>query len=707
MRTRRSGIANLVGAVFFILIVVLMVGALAAMFGTFNSFIDGQHNSAQTTQQAQQASLNVQNLTYGGLTSYNGFSYDASGTVTLNANTLQQPLLPITNMNFTSGMEGWTTSHTYKVVTDTATVQLSPQDITYNNTYPSTTDSSPTSLTFSLNVINNNAAGSPYQIAKVSLLVDQNWGVPTPQPVIFNWGATPLATSPPSVVGNNITWLSSLPFDIGAGANQIFTWTASVPQTYGTFYDTVIVSWLKNNAAPYIDSGIATTNSTVGQTEVSDSGTLGTSIAYINPAPLGTASSGLTAGYDSNALTTSSLSGPGSLYLNFAPSANSVPITDGQQLTATTTFTTSFALDTATTQDIATAGCCSLTWESNFDSVSSARNSLIVYQAYLTSPPIPGYPNGIIEALPIGGTSCGSSPSSYDYLNPTAVNNFGSTGWLLDKVCFNPSTVIPAWLNAGGHWYTGTYTLQIVVTTTMPGSLPQTAGYPPQISINLDDIGLAFKQTATTYYGTSTFQIPTGLNFNQIQGMEVGINATGANQNTTIYAYVTDNSRPEFSPLDWVQIGSASFVNSGVIDSVNGLPNAAYYVNTTSHTQGGKPEVGDLVVRVNATSSVATAPYAVNLQVYAVIQTFNQTRIAVELQNQSPTPIRLLSMVITGPGAALTVPFSPTVPYFYIGSGEKIVLPETFTWIPGQTYTVTVTTASGLTFSSSFAAPLA
>jgi hypothetical protein len=702
--------------------------------------------------------------------------------VTLNANVNHQPLLPITNMNFTGSMEGWTTSHAYNVVTDTATVQISPQDINL-------TGSSAASVPFTLTVINDNPVASHYQIAKVSLLVDQEWAVPTPQPVTGNWGATSIATSVPTVVGNNVTWVSVGLIGLGGDGNvacnafncQNFNVIATIPQAYGTFYDTVVVSWLNTNALPYTDTGIATVNSTITGIGAAQSGTLGTSTAQINPAPAGTAPSGLTAGYDSNALSTTSLSGPGSMYLDFKPSANSVPLTDGQQLAATANFTTAFSLDYKTVNNIVTAGCCTLTWESSLDSVNAQRNSLILYQAYLTSPPIPIstgtttggtsptvlqdtaggwaagawvgdyllytagpamgqsakitansatsittaafnpaptvaggdafiitiHPKGLTYELPVGGTSCGASPNPDDYVNPTTGNEFGPTGWVEGHVCFNPSTGNPAWLN-GSIWYTGKYTLTIAVTMTVPGALPQTAGYPPQVSIHLDDVGLAFKQTATTYYGKTTFQIPTGLNYNQIQGMEVGINATGATQNTTIYAYVTDNSRFVYNPTDWIQIGSASFVNAGVIDSVSGLPNAAFYVNTTSHVQGVQPEVGDLVVRVNATSSVPLkAPaisYTVQLSVYAVIQTFNQTRIVVELQNQSPTSIRLLSMVITGPGAALTSNFATN---FYFSPGQKLVLPETFTWIPGQTYTVTVTTSNGLTFSRSFAAPLA
>src|ERR1039458_7517994 len=150
MRTRRSGIANLVGAVFFIIIVVLMVGALVAMFDRFNGAVDSQHTSGQNTLAAQQQAVGVQNLVFGGLTSYDGFKYVANGVVTLTANTEQNPILPISNMNFTGNMDGWTTSHSYSLVTDSAVVQDFPQYITYNNTSPATQP-----VSFTLKVQNN------------------------------------------------------------------------------------------------------------------------------------------------------------------------------------------------------------------------------------------------------------------------------------------------------------------------------------------------------------------------------------------------------------------------------------------------------------------------------------------------------------------------------------------------------------------------
>jgi hypothetical protein len=501
-------------------------------------------------------------------------------------------------------------------------------------------------------------------------------------------------------MGNNITWVSSLPFDIGSfGGSQTFQWSANVPQSYGTFYHTVVVSWLRNNVHPFLDTAIATVNTTVTQSEVSRTGTFGTSTALINSAKSGTSSSGLTAGYDTNALQTSSESGPGSMYVDYKPSFSSVPIADGQQLTGTVDFTTSFSLDSATASGLAATTCCTLSWASSLDSVSTPRNSLVMYQVYLTNP------SGIAMALPVGGTSCGVSPNSQDYVNPTAFNDFQPSGWVFSHVCFNPGTSLPAWLKTSTSWYPGIYTLTIAVTMTVPGAFVQNAGYPPEVSIHLDDIGLALKPLTTTSYGSATFQIPTGLNVNQVQGLELGVNATGASQNTTVYAYVADNSRTIYNAPLWVQVGSASFSNGGTIDSVNPLPNAAYYVNTTKHVQSGQPEIGDVVVKVNAISSVPSAlRYTVKLSVYAVIQTINQSRAVVELTNLSNAPIKLLSMVITGPDAALSSSFPSN---FYFGPGQKTDLQVNLAWTPGQVYTVTVTTSSGLTFSRSFAAPLA
>ena len=115
--------------------------------------------------------------------------------------------------------------------------------------------------------------------------------------------------------------------------------------------------------------------------------------------------------------------------------------------------------------------------------------------------------------------------------------------------------------------------------------------------------------------------------------------------------------------------------------------------------------VGLLDVRVNATSSVSlgVGSYPVNLVVWAVIQTFNQTQAVVEFKNLGSSSVNLLNVVITGPGGGVTSSFAQN---FYLSSGQEIVLPENLNWLPGQIYTVTVTTTSGETFAHSFTAPL-
>jgi hypothetical protein len=697
VRKSRSGIANLVGAVFFILIVVLMVGALGTMFGTFNTFVGGQHTSNQQTLQAQQASLNVQDLVFGGQTSYAGFHFTKSGTLTGALNAGQNPILPVTNMNFTGGMQGWSMTQSYSGVTDNATVTNGPQTIPLS----STGCLAPVAATmcFTLVVTNNNSAGSPYQIAKVSVLADTNFAVPSPQPpssLTSNWGPSRLLPNHlPMVVGNNITWVSAYPaFVLGGGASQPFVWSATLPPTVGIFYVTVVVSWIDVLAAPpnpFTDTAIATVNSTISSTATLQAGT---STAVIAKTPSGQAG-GISAGYTGGTTTTSSASGPGSLYFDFEPSVNSAPISDQQQLSGTVTFSTSFYLDTATANNIVASGCCTFSWETSLNQITSVQNPLIFYKVSVTSPA------GVTFLLPIGGKSCGASPTNppINSVNPTILNYFGPGGWVYGHVCFDPNSFL---------WTEGTYTLAVQVTAIVPGAFADTSGYPPTVSIGLDDIGLALKPAATSYYGSTQtnspkdFQMPTGLNATMVQGMELVINATGASQNTTIYAYAADNSHSIYNPTPWVQIGSAFFKGSGIIDATISLPNAAYYVNATNYVAGPLTNIRDIDVRVNATSPYG--PFTLKITVLAIVQTFNQARITVSLVNQGPSPLHLVSMVVSGPGSISSFPFATN---YYVGVGQKVFLPETFIWLPGQVYTVTVTGSTGLTFSRSFTSPLA
>ena len=51
----------------------------------------------------------------------------------MTANAKQHPILPISNMNFTGNMNGWTTSRSYSPVADSGTVENSPQNVSINS----------------------------------------------------------------------------------------------------------------------------------------------------------------------------------------------------------------------------------------------------------------------------------------------------------------------------------------------------------------------------------------------------------------------------------------------------------------------------------------------------------------------------------------------------------------------------------------------
>jgi len=59
--------------------------------------------------------------------------------------------------------------------------------------------------------------------------------------------------------------------------------------------------------------------------------------------------------------------------------------------------------------------------------------------------------------------------------------------------------------------------------------------------------------------------------------------------------------------------------------------------------------------------------------------------------------------VVTGPGVALSTTFASN---FYAAPGQTVVVPQNLYWLPGQIYTVTVTTTVGNTFARSFTAPI-
>ena len=516
-------------------------------------------------------------------------------------------------------------------------------------------------------------------IAKVTLLVDPDYLVPTPQPAQPNWVV--------AVTGNNITWVTVVGFGILPGVSLPFDWLANLPAVGGVFYYTVMISWYNVLNSRFIDSGIGTVNGVIESSASFPSPVPPASTSTLTPATSGTLPGGTLAGYDGNALTTTSESGPGSLYVNFQPTFNSLPLPPGQQLNSTVTFTTSFALDNKTTSELCTSNGCGFSFGSSLDSLQSVRNPVVVYHAYLK--------NNVTKqvlSLPIGGRN----PGPINYTNPTIVNDFGPSGWVFGHTTFYPSGF---WSSRGAGYY-----LTIEISMVLPGASPNGAGYPPQVSMHFDDIGLALRLSPAAFSGNGALSMKTGLNFHLVQGIELGLNVTsfgnGLFNSTTLYAYVADNSRPLYSPPLWAQFGSVTINSSGIIHWVFQLPSAVYYLNSTN------PTSGNINLRLAAISPYGN--FTLQVSAFAVVRTPSQSVVAVEIQNDNNAPVRVVAMYIIGPNGVGTYNSNLSPPNTldrWVGGGQTVVIPEAYQWLPNQVYEVTITTNTGLVFSQSFTAP--
>ena len=144
MRAKRPGINSLIGAIFFIIIVLLASASLALFFSTFNGGVSQAHQNDFNGVQEAETSAMVQNMTFGGEYFHN------STVITGAANSAQRPILPVSNMNFSQGMGGWTMSRQYAFLQDNASVL---------NTFVSSLV--PGQGTFDLSVTNTNPGVGP------------------------------------------------------------------------------------------------------------------------------------------------------------------------------------------------------------------------------------------------------------------------------------------------------------------------------------------------------------------------------------------------------------------------------------------------------------------------------------------------------------------------------------------------------------------
>ena len=175
---RRSGISNLIGAIFFVLIVALVITALTAVFVGSSSYIAGIHTDNEQSLDAVNSQLLVKNTSFGGELATPVSQNPA--IVGVSDSNPQEPLLPVSNMNFSTGMQGWYVSESYPDLVDGATVSNALQSNGSEyieqgavGSYPGlSTIQSDNPETFVLNVTNKALPGSHDTITKITLLVD-------------------------------------------------------------------------------------------------------------------------------------------------------------------------------------------------------------------------------------------------------------------------------------------------------------------------------------------------------------------------------------------------------------------------------------------------------------------------------------------------------------------------------------------------------
>ena len=762
---RRAGISNLIGAIFFILIVALLISTLTLVFNTTSSYIGGIHSSNQLAQQEANSYVTIKNVTYGAVTNDTYVQKPVPVYVGLTAS---EPFLyPVSNMNFTGGMSGWYLSESYPFLYDAGQV----------SNIATTSAVLPASESFDLTVQNNNLAGSNDWIGRITLLADTNLTSPASAGTPVGWVAKP-------VVGNNVTWTPAATpygtFGIAPGPSNALTfgWSANVPASLGTFYETIVISWylkappLGSNG--FVDSAIATI-----QTPTTTSGSQYILVATpfmanIIPTTSGLVPGGLNSGYDGTGLTAASRSGPGSVYVTFEPRYNAQAVPTGEQIEGVSTLSTSFSLSSKEASLIPMSDCCTLSWDSVLDGLSSTNNALIYYQFFLTGPA------GSVE---INSNGCTGTFSPYvGWTNPTLANYFGPSGWALGTSCFSPPP---------GFWLPGSYTLTLAITEFMPSGLPSAS------SMHFDNMGLALglqnsayaeqdlsmslatnvqsgsysigtTQTVLTDGGATWlpgewrgdyllydsgpntgqsllitgntlntistapasflnapsvnggdgFTIQSPLNATAVQGIQLGLNMTGVSPSypdTVAYVYVADNSLTERGgpgPVIWLRVADVTFNQSATAQAFIPLPQAEYYIDSS-----GKLDLQVVVVAPGGASPqcdnapTGTTCFPLLLSAYAVVQVESQPgAVAFTITNtQGSAPIHLASLYISGPNQIGSFTISN-----WLNAGSTIVLcrggsdyycPGTFDWVPGQTYLVTVTTAQGVSYSRSYTAP--
>lgn len=685
MRSRKSGISTIIGAIFFILVVFLVFTATIVVFQSFSSYNLTVKQVDQVAAVNQATSASISSLAFGGY-------YSSTGTFGLQSetNTRNQSLIPVTNMNLTGGMQSWAFNRAYEVTEHDATVENA-----YQNVLPGLT-------TFNMTVFNNDTA--PTVIVSVELAVDALFSVNSSLvPAPSGWAV--------SVIGNTIEWkntiLSEAIYSNVTMNHLSFTWGALVPPIPGEYYHPVTLGWK-------VAGGVSTGSVSIS-TDVVTSGPGATTRYYVEAQPTDIIPGGAQGGWDPTPSDVGSPSGPGSLYFDFQPSFNGVPINGSylingkpsgapEQLTAVMNFTTGFSIPW---NWYPASACCTLNYGYSMDALASSPTPITSMQVYLLIPPDAAYPNGVTVLL--------------DQLTPNEVNGIqvAYTGWTIRQTTTNLTAY-----GSSGRLPEGFYRLVVSVTADLFGSNQPNSEYPANIEMHFDDVGLSLPQLGThsscaDNYPTAsdepcfTAGFPSGCGepcaldvtlatfADQTEIRSVTFEAHLALSSSTVVptaavVYLADFSRGPLKPPRWVDVGVTTL--SPTADLNLSLPTSSAFQFVLQNTTNGldKDQVQARVFLLsNATSFSATVTLTV------VLTTWNQVGGVLSVYNGSAFPIHLVDVFISGPGGVVNETINT-----WVGSGstEQVNVSD-LVWVGGQPYTATVLTDKGIVVNGVFDSP--
>lgn len=693
MRSRRAGISTIIGAIFFILVVFLVFTSTIEIFQAFTGYelTVKQVNKVDATNQATVARVSA--LSFGGY--YSNTSSFGLKSVT---NTNDQPLIPVDNMNLTSGMQSWAFNRAYEVTEHDATVTNAAENVL------------PGLTTFTLTVFNNDTALT--SIVDVKLEVNPLFSVnQTLIPAPTGWSV--------SLTGNTILWTNTQPFyainssgsyDCLPSANCLsFTWGALVPPTPGTYYHPVTLSWSVAGGVSQGSVSFSTTVVTSGPGSVAKD--------FVAAQPANIVPGGVQGGWDPTSASVGSQSGPGSLYFDFQPTFNGIPINgsyliNGQpsgvpeQLTAVMNFTTGFSVPWGLSPATYPA-CCKLNYGYSVDTLTSSPTPIVSAQVFLLIPPSPAHPNGQTALL--------------DQFAPNQVNGFQVpyTGWTIRQILLNLGPY-----ETGGALPAGFYRVVVSVTADLFGSAEPNSEYPANLLMHFDDVGLSVPPTGTYCADNSPTSItkscftpdfpagcsgpcPLALDLNttadqtEIRSMTLGAHLALTSDTAvpaTAVLYLADFSRGPAEPR-WVDVGVATLSPTADVNISLPTSSAFQFVFENTTVVNGKPlDMDQVQARVYLLSNdtfTATATLSV------VMTTWSQKGAVISVYNGSTTPIHLVDVFISGPGGIS----NENVNYWVAaGSTQQVEVPD-FVWLGGQTYTATVLTDKGLSLDGLFSSP--